>query len=105
MKLHNEAKKVHWSLCKKYNIATTQQWWKRKPEPVIENSEVKILWNFSIRTDNKVQAKKPDLVVVDEAKKTLLIIDIACPLDINIRLKEQEKVLKYQDLKSELEQP
>ena len=68
------------------------------PEAVTENSEVKILWDFSIRTDSKIQANKPDLVVVDKAKKTLLIIDIACPLDINIGKKEQEKILKYQEL-------
>ena len=101
---HNEvAKRVHWSLCKKYNLEITQQWWKHKPEPVTENRDVKILWDFSIRTDCKIQANKPDLVVVDKAKKTLLIVDIACPLDINIGKKEQEKILKYQDLKTELQ--
>src|SRR6476659_3523764 len=101
---HNEvAKIVHWSLCKKYNIETIQQWWKHQPEAVAENDAVKILWDFSIRTDNKIQANKPDLVVVDKANKTLLIIDIACPLDINIGKKEQEKVLKYQELKTELQ--
>jgi len=101
---HNEvAKIVHWSLCKKYNIETIQQWWKHQPEAVAENDAVKILWDFSIRTDNKIQANKPDLVVVDKANKTLLIIDIACPLDINIGKKEQDKILKYQELKTELQ--
>jgi len=104
MERHNEvAKKVHWSLCKKYNIETTQQWWKHKPDDVTENDKVKILWDFSIRTDNKIQANKPDLVVVDKANKTLLIIDVACPLDINIGNKERDKILKYQDLKTELQ--
>lgn len=101
---HNEvAKKVHWSLCRKHNIETVQQWWKHKPADVTENNEVKILWDFSIRTDEKIQANKPDLVVVDKGNKTLLIIDVACPLDINIEKKEQEKILKYQDLKTELQ--
>src|SRR6476659_11439629 len=97
---HNEvAKIVHWSLCKKYNIETIQQWWKHQPEAVAENDAVKILWDFIIRTDNKIQANKPDLVVVDKANKTLLIIDIACPLDINIGKKEQKRSSNTKNLR------
>ena len=102
---HNEvAKIVHWSLCRKYNVETVEQWWKHAPEAVTETEKVKILWDFSIRTDNYIQANKPDIVVVDKREKTCLIIDIACPLDANIQEKEKEKSVKYQDLRRELEQ-
>ena len=104
---HNEvAKIVHWSLYRKYNIATVDQWWKHAPEAVTETEQVKILWDFSIRTDNYkyIQANKPNIVVVDKREKTSRIIDIACPLDANIQEKEKEKSVKYQDLRWELEQ-
>ena len=50
------------------------------------------------------QANKPDIVVVEKDEKTCPIIDIACPLDANIQEKENEKSVKYQDLRRELEQ-
>lgn len=71
---------------------------------VTENSEVKILCDFSLRTDCKIKANEPDLVVVNKANKTsLLITDIACLLDINIAKKERKskEIRKYQDLKTE----
>jgi hypothetical protein len=101
---HNQvAKRVHWSLCRKYSIETPEQWWKHTPEPVVETDRAKILWDFSIRTDHHIQANKPDLVVVDKDEKSCLIIDIACPLDTNVRKKELEKVQKYRDLQVELQ--
>ena len=101
---HNQvAKRVHWALCQKYKITTVKQWWKHAPEGVTETDKAKLLWDFSIRTDNHIQANKPDIVVVDKEEKSCLIIDIACPLDRNIKEKEQEKITKYQDLKREIE--
>ena len=58
---------------------------------VIETDNAKILWDFSIRTDIHIQANKPDIAVVDKDKKSCLIIDIACPLDQNIKQKKTRK--------------
>ena len=41
--------------------------------------------------------------MVDKQEKTAKIIDVAIPLDKNIRGKESEKIQKYQDLKLELQ--
>jgi hypothetical protein len=69
---HNEvAKIVHWSLCQKYNINTIHQWWKHVPEAVTENSEVKILWDFSIsKIKNQNQQQNP--LPRDSLKKIFL---------------------------------
>ena len=64
---------------------------------------LKVLWDFEVRTDRIVTARRPDLIVVDKQEKTAKIIDVAVPLDKNVRAKEEEKVQKYQDLKLEIQ--
>ena len=65
-KRHNSAaQRVHWTLCKIHAIDVKPRWWEHKVEPVIETDNVKILWDFSIRTDRAIPAHKPDIVVVN----------------------------------------
>ena len=59
------------------------------------------MWDFSIQTDHVIEARKPDLVVVNK-KRTCNIIDFAVPRDKRIEQKEKEKTEKYQDLRREL---
>ena len=49
---------------------------------MIEDEQVKILWDFQIQTDKQVMADQPDIVVVD----------VAISSDGNIRKKEHEKL-------------
>lgn len=93
---------VHWHLCKKFGIQTEKAWYMHKAETVCENDQCKILWDFSIQTDRVIQARRPDIVVVDKRKDSVTIIDIAVPADTNIAEKEQEKIMKYQDLRMEV---
>ena len=72
------------------------------PKGVIENDHVKLLWDFNITTSTHIQARRPDVVVVDSDKKTCNIIDIAVPGDAGIVEKEKEKVEKNQDLRREV---
>ena len=69
---------------------------------VLENDEVKLLWDFSIQTDRRIEHNKPDIVVLDKRKKMCLVIDVACPFDTRIKKKEQEKMEYYNDLKYEI---
>ena len=49
---HNKvAAMLHWNLCKKYGLPVTDKWWEHKAENVLQNDEVKILWDFKIQTD------------------------------------------------------
>ena len=49
-----------------------------------------------------MEARKPDLILVDKNIKSCVIIDVAIPGDCRIREKEIEKIEKYQNLKREL---
>ena len=72
------------------------------PESVLENENYKLLWDFSIQTDHHIEARRPDLVLVDKSKKSCHIIDVAIPEDSGVKEKEAEKVEKYQNLAREL---
>ena len=45
---------------------------------------MKLLWDFNIQTDNVIEARRPDLVLVDKEKKERQIIDIAIPVDTRV---------------------
>ena len=42
-----------------------------KPEAAIETEEVKILWDFEIRTHHRIPARRPDIVVLDKGIRTV----------------------------------
>ena len=42
---------LHWNLCKKYYVPASEKWWEHNIEKVLQNEEVKILWDFEIQTD------------------------------------------------------
>ena len=75
----NVAKIVHWRLCGKYNLKRSEKWYERAPEGVVENEEVKILWDVMIQCDREIKAKKTDIVVVNKNERRCAIIDIAIP--------------------------
>ena len=95
-------KKIHWLLSKKYNLECTDKWYQHSPEPVAENEEVKILWDFMIQTDRVIEHRRPDIVVVEKIGGKCFIIDIAVPDDHNVQHKELEKTKKYEDLRIDI---
>ena len=77
--------------------------WEHKPESVLENEDYKIYLDFSIQTDHVIEARRPDLVVVDKKKRICKIIDFAVPGDSSIEEKEKYKIEEYQDSRMELQ--
>ena len=61
------------------------------------------MWDFSIQTDHVIEARRPDLVVVDKKERSCKIIDFAVPGDSRIEEKEKDKIEKYQELGRELQ--
>ena len=102
---HNQvARYVHWRLLENHGfIVDGQQWFQHEPTAVVENENAKILWDFNIYTDHVITARRPDIVVLDKASHSGLIIDINCPNDANVCKNEKEKRQKYTELKIELE--
>ena len=50
-----------------------------------------------------IEARRSDIVVIDEKKGVCMIVDIAVPADRKVEEKEIEKIEKYQDLKRKIE--
>ena len=96
----NVAKKVHWDICKKNGLEHSEKWYEHAPEGAVENEEIKVLWNINIQCDNLIEARRPDLIVIDKKEQKGIIVDIAVPA--YVRVEEKEKVEKYQDLKREM---
>ena len=98
----NVARAIHWDLSGKCGFNRNDKWYNPVPESVLENENYKLLWDFSIRTDHHIEARRPDLVLVDKSKKSCHIIDVAIPEDSRVKEKGGGKVEKYQNLAREL---
>ena len=94
---------IHWKLARKYNFEAADKWYEHEPESVLENEDYKILWDFSIQTDHVIEARIPDMVVVDKKGRSCKITNFAVPGDSRIEEKEKDKIEKYQDLRKELQ--
>ena len=46
-----------------------------------------------------IEARRPDIIVIDQKEQKRIIIDIAVPADVTLREKEKEKEEKCQDLR------
>ena len=93
---------IHWTLCKRFGFPHSDQWYEHVPERVLENENVKLLWDFSIQTDHHLEHNKPDILIHEKTSRGCYIIDVACPFDTRVKTKELEKVERYQDLKREI---
>ena len=93
---------VHWQFCEKLRFNRARPWYEHEPESVVENENFKILWDLTIQCDYVIEARRPDIVVVDKVKKETMIIDVAIPGDTRVCDKEREKIEKYSLLKGEI---
>ena len=97
------ARVVHWNLCKKYQMPCSNNWYEQQPQPVTENENAKLLWDYRIRIDRVITTHQPDLTLVDKTNKKVLLTDVAVPWVSRAEQKKQEiKGDKYQNLRIEL---
>ena len=87
---------------KKYGIEVRDKWFQHELGSVIENDRCKILWDSTVQTDHIIQARRPDMIVIDKKTNKAQVIDFAIPYDSRVDSKEMEKIEKYQDLAREL---
>ena len=57
---------------------------------------------MTIQCEHVIEARRPDIVVVEKENNMAIIVDIASPWDHRVYEKEGEKIEKYQDLKREI---
>ena len=96
------AKLIHWKLCERHNFERKEKWYEHCPEGVVEDDDVKLIWDINIQYGIVMEARRPELILVYKKAKSCIIIDVAVPGDCRIREKEIEKIAKYQHLKREL---
>ena len=65
---------------------------------VIERNGKKLLWDWEHRMRTNCTARRPDLTLEDAETKVVILIDMACPNEINKEEKRTVKVRKYQQL-------
>lgn len=87
---------LHWCLCRKYRQEVFEKWNRHKAEKVIENNQEKILCNFDIQT--VLEATEPDIIIIDEETGNYLLIDVAVPIDHDIKVREIDMLRKYTDI-------
>ena len=89
-------------MCEKHNLERKEKWYEHCPEGAVKDDNVKLIWDINIQCDNVIEARRPDLILVDKKAKSYVIIGVAIPGDCRIHEKEIEKIAKYQKLKREL---
>ena len=67
----------------------------------MENEEVKVLWDINVQCDNVIEARKPDIILIDKKERKEIIIDIAVATNVRVGGKKRKRMENYQDLKRE----
>ena len=89
---------IHWNFAELAGFYVTEQWWKHVPERVLENSDWKILWDFTIQTGNPLSNNRPDITFINKSKVDAKFTDVAIPGDSQVSQKSVEKRGRYHDL-------
>ena len=49
-----------------YDMSSGKKWYEQKPEGIGENEKCKILWDMTIQFDHPIEARRPDIGVVEK---------------------------------------
>ncbi|MEG0619338.1 MAG: reverse transcriptase family protein, partial [Bacilli bacterium] len=93
---------IYNNLIKHYNLKKQKIKTNYEIPKVTLNGKIKILSDYEIKTSYKIKYNKPDLVVIDENKQTIMIIDVGITNAERIKIYELEKINKYFELAKDL---
>ena len=76
------------------------KWYKEgwKQGAVFENNGKKIIWDFEFKLMKTSSSRRPDLILEDNDNRRIYIIDMACPMEMNIEKKAIENLQKYRQV-------
>ena len=71
-------------------------------EGAVENKEIKVLSDINIQCNNRIEARRPDLIVIKKKEQKGIIIDIV-PADVRVEEKQKKngKVPGFEKKRSE----
>jgi hypothetical protein len=101
-----ESAQLHFNKCKETGVQLDKKHLYEHVSKSVKTSrggKVTILWNQQVQTDRTIPNNKQDFVIRDYEKGTCMLIDVAIPGDRNVIQKETEKILKYKDLRTEIQ--
>ena len=76
-------------MCGKFGLERANKWYEHEAAGVVENEEVKILWDFMIQCDRMVKHRKPDIVLIHKKENKCVIVDVAIPNDEKVATREE----------------
>ena len=102
LKRHDNALKVlavKWAI-KNGMLPEDTKWYTVKWQrgTVLERNGQKLFWDWEHRMRTNCTERRPDLTLEDSANKTIVLVDMACPMEFNRMKKRDDKVTKYQQL-------
>ena len=68
-----------------------EKWEKRK---VLENEGKRLYWDWKHGMRTNCTARRPDHTLEDKVNKTILLVDMTCPNEVNRQIKREEKIKK-----------
>ena len=75
-----------------------------KPASVQENETQKIFCELTIQIDDRILARKPNLVLVNKKQMTCCLVVLTVSINHRVKIKESEKINKYSDFAREQKQ-
>ena len=84
-------KVIHWELCKKFKFDHRNKWYMHNLDSAMDNDTHKLLWDFEIKSNHLISARRPDLIIINKKEIIWRIVDSAVPTDHRVKLKECEK--------------
>ena len=81
------ARLVHWKLCCKNGLKRSEKWCEHQSDGVEEDERCNILWDTTIQYDHIIEARRPDMIVVEKESNKAIIVDIASPYVMKRRVK------------------
>ena len=68
-------------MCKRYRFPTETKWYENTLEKMLEYDIAKILWDFSVQTNQKFKRHKPNTITDGKEAKECYIINVPCSSD------------------------
>jgi len=59
---------LHYSMCKKSDIETAENWYWHIHKAVGEHQDITVLYNKGVQTDREVLANRPNIIIKNKAK-------------------------------------
>eukprot|EP00957_Ditylum_brightwellii_P095341 7262435-Ditylum_brightwellii.AAC.1 len=91
-------KYIHWCVLQDEGHMVVPNWKQHKADKTLSiclGAGRTLMYDMTQRVNHTISANHPDLVILDKVKKTALLIDVTCLMDINMISAAAKKHQKY----------